>query len=434
MLQKNLSTREAGVIVIGAGAAGLMASIVAAEAGGQVVLLEKNATPGQKLSITGGGRCNITNNTESVRALLSVYKDAGKFLFSPFSQLDVPATRVWLADHGIPTVEEAERRVFPVSQSAKQVTQALMTAARVAGVHIITKSPVLNCTKRGVQFSLTTPLGTWHTPQVIMATGGTSRPETGSTGDALPWLTNFGHTINVPQMSLVPVTVVEVATVARMAGVALADAGIAVRQSGDLVVRTRGKVLFTHVGLSGPGILNLSSTIRDALLQGTVMIELDIVPTMATDIVEATLLSLCIASPNKLVRNQLTNVIPGALISAVMAQAGVLETAVSHSLLVAERKHLVHAIKNLTFTIKGLLGSDKAVVTSGGVALPEIDFRTMESRLIPGLRIVGDVLDIDRPSGGYSLQLCWTTAYVAGRHAVLPPASGSKRTQNNKQK
>ncbi|MFN3692639.1 MAG: NAD(P)/FAD-dependent oxidoreductase [Candidatus Paceibacteria bacterium] len=415
-----LSTKDQyNTIIIGGGPAGLIAAITAAREGAKVLLLEKNNQLGKKLRSTGGGRCNITNNTENVRTLLSRYGEAGKFLFSPFAQFGVKETRQWFLDIGVETVVETEARVFPVSQSAEAVTEALIVEAKAVGVIIKTKSIVtaIKPQKEGFVVQLGAKYR-YAAGMVIVATGGLSRPETGSTGDALLWLQNLGHTIETPKVALVPVAVKETNITKRLSGVALANAGISLRQAGIVFEKAKGKVLFTHVGLSGPGILNLSQRIGQGLETGSVEILLDLTPSMAIDVLEETLLRRFITSPNKHVQNQWFDIIPGALVVPLLEQAAVDPHTPSHSVTVAMRRKLIAAAKNFLLTAAHLLGSDKAIVTSGGVALTEIDFKTMESRLVPGLYIVGDVLNINRPSGGYSLQLAWTTGYVAGMQAA----------------
>lgn len=417
-MKTQISKKElaADVVVIGAGAAGLIAAITAARGGGQILLLEKNAIVGKKLRITGGGRCNITNNTPNVRELLSKYQEAGKFLFSPFAQFGVTETIAWFADIGVPVVEEAERRMFPVSQSAIAVTEALLATAKHVGVTIKTKAAVSSIKKSAGAFVVTLTDGTAiNAKRVIVATGGVSRPETGSTGDALPWLAAMGHTIEAPRSALVPIGLVNVALARRLSGLSLPDVGIKLQQYGKIVEKAKGKVLFTHEGMSGPGILNLSERIGALLDDGPVDLLLDLIPNLPLDGLEQTLLERLIASPNKLVRNQWHDLIPGALVTPLLEAVLIPETTPSHSVTVEMRRRLVTAAKGFMLAVSHLLGSDKAVVSAGGVALPEIDFRTMESRLVPGLYVVGDVLNINRPSGGYSLQLCWTTGYVAGR-------------------
>ncbi len=427
------STKEQyDTIVIGGGPAGLIAAITAARAGARVLLLEKNATLGKKLRITGGGRCNITNNTENVRTLLSRYGEAGKFLFSPFAQFGVKETRKWFRAIGVDTVVEAENRVFPVSQSAVAVTEALIRTAKDSGVTIKTKQTVMGLKKMSRRITvLLESADSWLAPHVIVSTGGLSRPETGSTGDALPWLRALGHTIETPTAALVPVAVKESAVTKRLSGVSLSEAGISLRQAGVVFHKAKGKVLFTHVGLSGPGILNLSQRIGEGLKTGEVEILLDLTPATAKDALEELLLTRFMAAPNKHLQNQWAEIIPGALVVPVLEQAGINPHTPSHSVTVAQRRQLVATLKGFLLTAAHLLGSDKAVVTSGGVTLSEIDFRTMESRMVPGLYVVGDVLDINRPSGGYSLQLAWTTGYVAGLQVTHHPGVQESGNHNH---
>ncbi|MFM2340206.1 MAG: hypothetical protein RLZZ360_842 [Candidatus Parcubacteria bacterium] len=420
------------VVVVGGGAAGLIAATTAARNGAQVLLLEKNRILGKKLRITGGGRCNITNNTESVRALLSRYGEAGKFLFSPFAQFGVKETRAWFDDIGVATVVEAEARVFPVSQSAVAVTEALIAAVKQAGVTIRTNAAVLTVKPQAQSFAMGLTSGeVMLARQVLIATGGLSRPETGSSGDALPWLASLGHTINTPQVALVPVAVKETTLTKRLSGVALKEAGIIIRQAGRVLQKGKGKVLFTHIGLSGPGILNMSQVIGDALTTDTVEIGLDLTPSLPSDVLEDLLLERIMAAPNKHIQNQWSGLVPGALVAPILALAQVDPHTPGHSVTIGMRRALVQVTKCFSLTVSHLLGADKAVVTSGGVALSEIDFRTMESRIIPGLFVVGDVLDINRPSGGYSLQLAWTTGFVAGLHASKKSHVQHRSKNNN---
>ena len=400
----------------------MMAAYEAAQTGANVLLLEKNRRLGEKLRITGGGRCNITNNTPVVRELLSQYKEAGKFLFSPFAVHSVVDTLNWLQNHGIKTSEEAGRRVFPESKSAVKVTETFILLLRDAQVTVHTNAAVVTCRFdcQQQQFLIEVAGGEGYVgKKVIVASGGRSRPETGSTGDGFAWLESFGHTTVSPYTALVPVVVRERSVVARLSGLPLPACGVVTIINGQRTNKVVGKLLFTHVGLSGPVILNLSGSLAPALLDGQeVVLALDFLPAVATGELDRQLVEIIMATPNRLIHNLLVAIIPRALTQPVLALAAIPEDTPAHSLTVAMRKQLGAVLKSFPLSIERLLGPDKAVITAGGVALEEIDFRTMESKLQPGLFVIGDMLNIDRPSGGYSLQLCWTTGYVAGRAAA----------------
>ncbi len=415
------------IVVIGGGAAGLIAAITAARTGARVLLLEKNAVVGKKLSVTGGGRCNITNATPLVRDLLSHYQEAGKFLFSPFAKFGVTETRAWFEAIGVPTVEQAERRVFPVHESAPKVTSALLATARDAGVTIRTKVPVSSMRFVDDRYELTLPGERLFASVVILATGGVSHPETGSTGDALPWLAALGHKIVVPESSLVPVAVAEHHETSRVSGIALTEARVTVRSGEEILSDKTGKILFTHFGLSGPAILNASRMVVEALAHGQATICLDLLPEMPIDMLETWLIEKTMINRNKLVVNAVRELLPTALVKVVMERAGIDVALPGQALTVALRRRLISTLKAYQLTPTHVLGPEHAIVTSGGVELPEIDFRTMESKRCKNLFIVGDVLNINRPSGGFSLQLCWTTGYVAGLEAGTRVLEANKK-------
>jgi predicted Rossmann fold flavoprotein len=280
-----------------------------------------------------------------------------------------------------------------------------------------TSTEVTAIKKRGDDFVVETNVGEVAAQAVIVTTGGLSRPETGSTGDGFRWLAAMGHTIVTPSAALVPIATSDRAKAKKLAGVSLQEAGIKLLLDDVLVEKRVGKVLFTHVGLSGPGILNLSQKIGAFLTEGAVTVALDLLPHIPTDELDVLIKNRLMESSNKQVQNQWHDLIPTALVAPILEQAAVDGRTRSHSVTVPMRRAVVAAIKTLPFRVSHLLGTDKAVVTSGGVALTEIDFRRMESKLVPGLYVAGDILNINRPSGGYSLQLSWTTGYVAGMAA-----------------
>lgn len=406
------------VIVIGGGPAGMMAAATAAKRGRSVLLLEKNPTLGKKLSITGGGRCNVTNNKPNVRSLVASYKDAGKFLFSTFTQHGVKETIDWFAALGVPFVEENEGRLFPHTHSAETIKDTLIAALVTHGVTVRTKTAVQRIEHDAVSgvFTITAGKSVFSTKACIVATGGTSRPETGSTGEGFTWLQNLGHSVVSNSFALVPISIKE-KWVARISGVTLPEVKISLYADGKKERSVQGKILFTHTGLSGPTILNLSSTIGELLTHSTVTVTLDLIPGLDAGTLRTHLNTLLQEHSNKKIQNILPELLPRALATIILEELALDGETPGHSVRTADRTRLVTYLKRMPLTVKGLLGAEKAVISGGGVTLTEIDFKTMQSRLVPGLYLVGDVLNIDRPSGGYSLQLCWSTGFVAGNHA-----------------
>lgn len=408
------------IAVIGAGPAGMMAAARAAEQGARVVVLEKNPGPGKKLLITGGGRCNVTNKTDEVRALLAQYGESSQFLFSAFSQYGVAQTIAFFESQGVPLKEENNRRMFPVSDSARSIWEVLVRRLERAGVVVKTKSAVrelrFDATESCFQISVQGMREAVRARRCIVATGGLSHPETGSTGDGFAWLKALGHTIVPNNFALVPVATKEVWSKS-LGGLALSDVKIVVYVDGVRQWFKTGRILFTHFGLSGPTILNMARGIGDLLPNGEVVLALDLFPKLDAGALRRKLQELLVAESNKKIKNVLGALIPSALVAPLLSLAEIDGETFSHSVSTESRKNLVALLKHIPLTVERLLGAEKAIVSSGGVALTEVDFKTMESRVVPGLYLVGDVLDIERPSGGYSLQLCWTTGFVAGSHA-----------------
>lgn len=406
------------VAVIGGGAAGMMAAGRAAELGARVILFEKNDDLGAKLLITGGGRCNVTNAERDVRVFLSKYKDDGKFLASPFAAWGVTQTLDFFNSRGMETKVEPGNRVFPISDSATSVWDVLVAYLKDSGVTVRSNATVASLIPESDNISRIQLRGgeEIHARAFILATGGTSHPETGSTGDGYRWLKDLGHTVREPSASLVPVTLFT--PVIDAAGVALTDAKISLFQNNIRQSQGRGKVLFTHVGLSGPGILNMSSDIGELLKYGEVTIELDLMPDSGYEKVDAALQELFKVDANKLIKNALRSLVAPALVPAVLAASNVDPETACNSVTRPSRIAIMKTLKHFRHEASGLLGTEKAIITSGGVDLTEVDFKSLRSSKYENLYLVGDILDIDRPSGGYSLQLCWTTGFVAGSAAA----------------
>jgi predicted Rossmann fold flavoprotein len=407
------------VIVVGGGPAGIMAAGTAAEKGAKVILIEKNSALGKKLLITGGGRCNLTNSEFDTRKLLEKFKENGKFLFSAFSQWSVQETLDFFHVRGMDTKVEDELRTFPVSDSARSVWNVLVEYLRKNNVEVLSNAPVAGIVRAGnvlvgVQLKNRKII---RGRAIIIATGGTSRPDTGSTGDGYAWLKSIGHAIIEPTPSLVPVAIKD-AWIRKLAGTSLSPIKITVLQNGQKQGVAKGKVLFTHVGVSGPTILNMSKDIGELLKYGEVTLALDLFSAEDQGALSRRLQELFEKNPRKKARNALGEVVSGTLAPIIVALSGInAEIQCSHVTREGRLK-LAALLKRLPLRVKGLLGVEKAIITSGGVALEEVDFRTMRSRLFSNLYLVGDILNIDRPSGGYSLQLCWTTGFVAGASAA----------------
>lgn len=403
-------------IVVGGGPAGMMAAAVAAQRAKRVLLLEKNKTLGKKLLITGGGRCNVTNNKPLVRDMVSHYKQSDKFLFSAFSQFGVQEALEFFHTRGMPTKEENDGRMFPLSNSAHSVWDVLVQEMQKHGVVVRTGAVVKSITQADGGFSIALQHGApVYARSCVVAAGGTSRPETGSTGDGYAWMRAFGHTVIENDFALVPVALRDT-WAKKLGGVTLADIKLTLLQDGKKQAVQKGKLLFTHFGISGPAVLNLSRAVGEFLGYGDVVLLLDLFPNMDPGALKVQMQGLLVAESNKKIKNTLGALVPKALVPALLELAGVDGDTPCHSVRSSERAGLVSLLKKIPLHVDGLLGADKAVVSSGGVVPEEIDFKTMQSRLVSHLYIIGDMLNIDRPSGGYSLQLCWTTGFVAGNH------------------
>lgn len=402
------------VIIIGGGASGLMAAAVAAEQGERVLLLEKNGSVGKKLSITGGGRCNIMNGEPNLRTLLSHYGDAAKFLHSPFSQFGIQETTEFFETKGLALKQEARQRLFPQSERASDVVAFFAHLLERTNVTIRTNEAVRGFEwDDGMITGVLTSSGRFTAARYILATGGLSHPETGSTGDGHTWLATLGHTIHRPDPALVPLVASDW-WVHDLAGTSLEHARITFTNKGGTVEKT-GRILFTHFGLSGPTILNAAAEVRQLFAAGSVRAYINLFPGMDDAVMQKHVYSTFIAHRNKSLKNVLKLLVPPGLSNAVTALLPAeLGEAKTHSITRASRQQLIALLYALPLTITDTKGNDWSIVSNGGLDLTEVDTRSMRSRFYENLFVTGDVLHITRPSGGYSLQLCWTTGAVAG--------------------
>ncbi|WP_372794744.1 NAD(P)/FAD-dependent oxidoreductase [Pontiella sp.] len=407
------------VIVVGGGPAGMIAAGHAAEYGRRVLLLEKNPTPGKKLELSGGGRCNITNGEFDQREFLSNYGEYAKFLFSPFSRFAARDTFELFESLGLPLyITEDRKRAFPETDNAADVTKALRRYMQEFKVECRFSTPVKGLlVEDGKVTGVRTPGGPIRSESVILATGGSSYKETGSTGEAFQWLEKIGHTVIAATPDIVPLKVKE-QWVKDLSGTALDPMRITFTAVDGRSVVRQGKILFTHFGISGPLILNSAHEVKKLLKQGPVHAVIDLYPKLEIHELDRRVLEAFDGNKNKIVRNVTRQLVPSGM--AKTLNANLPEALLDKKVNVVtqeERKQLARTIKGLPLTVTGTMGYDWAVVCDGGIPLEEVDTRTMASRLHPNVFITGDMLNISRPSGGFSLQLCWTTGFVAGENA-----------------
>lgn len=415
-----LENKKWDVVVVGGGPSGMMTAGQSAKNGASVLLLEKNRQLGRKLLLTGGGRCNIFKAEEDQKKLLSNYTGSEKFLYSPFSQHGMKDSWDFFESLGLSIVVEARKRAFPKSQKATDVLRVLKQFMIENGVKIRTGVTVEGFkTENKKIVGVETNVGLIKAKNFVLSTGGKSYPETGSTGEGLIWLKNLGHTVHSPNPDLVPLTVKET-WVKSLSGVSLSFMKITFARDRDKVngkFSKTGKLLFTHFGISGPLILDSSHRVKKLLQKGPVLASIDLYPDTDLGSLRKRILNIFEKNKNKDLKNVLPLFVPDGLSDALLmlipkkvAQKKV------HSIIREEREQLSDMLKAVPLTITGSMGFDWAIISDGGVDLKEVDTKSMSSKLYSNLYLTGDVLNIVRPSGGYSLQLCWTTGFVAGNH------------------
>ena len=416
------------VVIVGGGAAGLMAAISAAENGADVLVLEKMPAPGRKILITGKGRCNFTNRCE-ITDFPKFFPNNGAFLYSALRAFDNQDLIDFLAAHGVPSKVERGGRLFPVSDKAVDVVDALVKTARQAGVRIQTSRPVQSIRVADGRVSgVVAGLETVPADAVILATGGLSYPGTGSTGDGYRLAKELGHSVTPLAPALVPLEVAE-SWIGELQGLSLKNVSALVRINGRKVDSDFGELMFTHFGLSGPIILSLSQAASRALKQTPrpeIVVSVNLKPALTPETLDKRLQRDFTAFARKQFKNSLGELLPAKLIPVVIRLSGIAPEKPVHQISRDERRQLVELLQNLCFTIRGTRPVAEAVVTAGGVAVKEIQPKTMESRLVGGLYFAGEILDVDGYTGGFNLQAAFSTGYVAGRAAALADAGEQK--------
>jgi predicted Rossmann fold flavoprotein len=406
------------VVVVGAGAAGLLAASAAAscDKGARVLLLEKNRKPGVKILMSGGTRCNLTHDTDN-RGIVAAYGPPGRFLHSALAALSVQDTIALFETEGVATKIEETGKVFPVSNRAADVLAALLRLLHRSGATLALGEPVLDLQVQPPGFTLTTPVRVIQARRVILTTGGQSYPGSGTTGDGYSFAARLGHTIVPPHPALVPITVAA-PWVAELRGITLPDAGVSILERDRGLVAGRGSLLFAHFGLSGPVILDISRVVSGHPRPTELSLELDLLPAVPQAELDEWLRVETAAAGKKQLAAVLAVHLPRRLCELLLVQAGFAVDRRAAALSRADRLRLVAVVKHARLPVTGTLGFGKAEVTAGGVALEEVDSRTLASKRAPGLYIAGELLDLDGPIGGYNFQAAWSTGWLAGLSAA----------------
>lgn len=410
----------ANVLVIGGGAAGLLAGIAAAQSGAQTVILEKMRRPGKKILITGKGRCNITNNCD-LQEIIKNIPGNGRFLNSALRRFTNQDIVQLLEDNGLPTKVERGGRVFPVSDKAADVVDTLVKIYKNYGGRLLTDCKVKSITAEfgKITGAVTADGQKFTADTVILAAGGSSYPGTGSDGSGVKLAKALGHTIVPLAPSLVPLES-DSPYISGLQGLSLRNIEGTVYADGKKIGSEFGEMLFTHFGVSGPIILSLSKCVAEAFAKGAQEVELaiDLKPALDKDKLDARLQRDFMQYSRKQMPNGMKDLLPQRLIAPVLDQAFIDEEKFVNQLSRAERRRLVDVLKAFTVPITGTRPIAEAIVTAGGVSLKEIDPKTMESKLIKGLFFAGEVMDIDGYTGGYNLQAAFSTGYAAGTFAA----------------
>ena len=412
------------VVVIGGGAAGLMAAVIAGREGAKVTLLEKMNYVGKKMGITGKGRCNITNACD-MSDFIKNTPGNGKFLYGAYERFTNEDLLQLLHDAGLETKVERGGRVFPASDSALDVRNTFMKLMKHYGVDVHLEEPVKKLLiDDGVVTGVVTDKETYHADAVVIATGGKSYPATGFTGDGYILAAQVGHKITDIRPSLVPI-VTEESWVKDLMGLSLRNVELSVVAKNKVQAKMFGEMMFTHFGITGPIVLSLSHTVGKLMRKkniGTIGLDINLKPALSPETLDKRLQKDFDLYSKKQLINGMKDLLPNRLIPLIIELAGIDPQKPINQISKEERQQIGYMLQHMPLTVKGLRPVEEAIVTAGGISLKEFNPKTMESKLVKGLYGAGEVLDIDAFTGGYNLQAAFSTGYVAAMHITHPEA------------
>lgn len=412
------------VVVIGGGAAGLMAAVIAGREGAKVTLLEKMNYVGKKMGITGKGRCNITNACD-MSDFIKNTPGNGKFLYGAYERFTNEDLLQLLHDAGLETKVERGGRVFPASDSALDVRNTFMKLMKHYGVDVHLEEPVKKIlVNDDVVTGVVTDKETYHADAVVIATGGKSYPATGSTGDGYILAAQVGHKITDIRPSLVPI-VTEESWVKDLMGLSLRNVELSVVAKNKVQAKMFGEMMFTHFGITGPIVLSLSHTVGKLMRKkniGTIGLDINLKPALSPETLDKRLQKDFDLYSKKQLINGMKDLLPSRLIPLIIELAGIDPQKPINQISKEERQQIGYMLQHMPLTVKGLRPVEEAIVTAGGISLKEFNPKTMESKLVKGLYGTGEVLDIDAFTGGYNLQAAFSTGYVAAMHITHPEA------------
>lgn len=414
---KKVIQEEFDVLVIGGGAAGLMAAMRAAEKGARTALVEKNERYGIKVLMTGNGRCNVTQESDNMVELAKNYTN-GRFLMSALNVFGPHQIREFLDDRGVETKVEKNGKVFPVSDQSKDVVEAFYQSLREQNITFFNEEEVVAIESINGKISkVVTKKKEIAAKNYVLATGGKSYPHTGSSGDGYVWAKQLGHSVIEPKPVLVPVRVEE-HWIEKLQGVSVQNCAITVFAGGKKITRQEGDIMFAHFGLSGPLTLNLSREIEELIDERELRLAIDLKPYLSFQQLDEILRRDFEKNASKNFSNCLQDLFTPKLRDFLLEKSGIELEKHAAKISKMERQKLARMIKEFELTVESLFGFEKAMVTSGGVSTREIDSKTMKSKIVDNLYFAGEIIDVDGPTGGYNLQMCWSTGFVAGENAA----------------